>query len=98
MFRWIFPVDDTKVALTRMYLAGISESLTTYFLALRAEMDAALQPLLPPVSGKRYPYERCEEITRELHALLLKRLERLTCVVERVIREFVGKGGMSRSV
>jgi hypothetical protein len=98
LFQQIVPVDDAQATLTRLCMTGISEALLTYFLALRAETDAALAPLLPPAGGKPYPYGRCEEITRELHARLLKRLERPTCAVERAIREFVGKGGVLRSV
>jgi hypothetical protein len=98
LFQQIVPVDDAQATLTRMCLTDISESLMTYFLALRAETDAVLAPLLPSAGGKPYPYGRCEEITRELHARLVKRLERPTCAVERTIREFVGKGGAFRSV
>src|SRR3954447_20911150 len=79
LFQQIVPVDEAQAALTRMCLTDISESLMTYFLALRAETDAVLAPLLPPAGGKPYPYGRCEEITRELHARLVKRLERPTC-------------------
>jgi hypothetical protein len=74
LFQQIVPVDDAQATLTRMCLTGISESLMAYFLALRAETDAALAPLLAPAGGKPYPYGRCEEITRELHARLVKRL------------------------
>ena len=62
LFQWIVPVDDAQVALTRMCLAGISESLMTYFLASRAETDAALEPFLASVSGKLYPYGRCRRL------------------------------------
>jgi hypothetical protein len=98
LFQQIVPVDDAQAALTRMCLTGISEAMPAYFLALRAETDAALAPLLAPAGGKPYPYGRCEEITRDLYARLLKRLERPTCAVERAIREFIGKGGVLRSV
>jgi hypothetical protein len=98
LFQWIVPVDDVEVAVNRMCLAGISESLMTYFLALRTKADAALTSLLSPLSGKRHPYGRCEEITRELHARLVKRLERPTCAVEHAIRDFIGKGGAFRRV
>ena len=98
LFQQIVPVDDAQATLTRMCLTDISEALLTYFLALREETDAALAPLLAPAGGKPYPYGRCEEITRELHARLLKRLECPTCVVECAIHEFIGKGGAFRSV
>src|SRR5687767_8907864 len=96
LFQQIIPVDDAQAMLTRLCLTGISEALLAYFLVLRAETDAALAPLLQPAGGKPYPYGRCEEITRELHARLLKRLECPTCAVERAIHEFVGRGGAFR--
>ncbi|WP_244619641.1 hypothetical protein [Skermanella aerolata] len=81
LFQWIIPLDDAQAMLIRLCLTRISESLMEYFLALWAETDTALAPLLPPAGGKPYPYGRCEEITRELHARLMKRLERPICAV-----------------
>ena len=58
-----FPWMTRQATLTRLCLTSISEVLMTYFLALRAETDEVLAPLLPPAGGKPYPYGRCEEIT-----------------------------------
>ncbi|MGF7211961.1 hypothetical protein GGE65_006583 [Skermanella aerolata] len=96
LFQKIVPVDDAQVALTRMCLAGTSESLMTYSLTLRARTDLVFASLLANASSKRHG--RCEDIARELHAHLLKRLERLSCAFERVIREFVGRGGAFHSI
>jgi hypothetical protein len=76
----------------------LAEALPAYFLALRAETDAALAPVLPPAAGKPYPYGRCEEITRDLHNRLVKRLEHPACAVEFALKGFIGKGGVFRSV
>jgi hypothetical protein len=76
LFQQISPADEAQAALTRHHLGVLAEALPAYFLALRAETDSALSPVLPSAAGKPYPYGRCEEITRDLHNRLVKRLER----------------------
>jgi len=98
LFQQISPADEAQAALTRFHLGALAEALPAYFLALRAETDAALAPALPPAAGKPYPYGRCEEITRDLHNRLVKRLERPACEVELALKGFIGKGGVFRSV
>lgn len=94
----IAPVDVRQQALTDCYLTGRIHALKTYFLDLRAKIDAALLPLLPPAAGKPYPYGRCEEITRELDARLASRLPRPEQPVERTLQDFMAQGGIVRTV
>lgn len=94
----IAPLDETQAALTERHLSGLAPAMMDYFLALRAETDAVLEPILPVAAGKAYPYGRCEEITRELSARLVRRLERPTGAVELAIRDFAAQGGAFRTV
>ena len=98
LFQQISPADEAQAALTKRHLGALAEALPAYFLALRAETDAALAPVLPPAAGKPYPYGRCEEITRDLYNRLVKRLERPAGEVELALKGFIGKGGVFRSV
>lgn len=94
----IAPVDPRQRALTDTYLASRVDALATYFLGLRAEVDARLAPKLPDAGGKAYPYGRCEEITSELYALLAIRLRQAETPIERSLHEFITHGGFVRSV
>ncbi|NJA05592.1 hypothetical protein HC024_07620 [Methylococcaceae bacterium WWC4] len=94
----IAPVDPRQRALTETYLASRIDALARYFLGLRAEIDAQLALSLPDAAGKAYPYGRCEEITREVYALLATRLRLAETPVERWLHEFIAHGGFVRSV
>lgn len=94
----IAPVDPMQAELTERWLGGRAEAIMAYFLALRAETDAFLAPRLPYAAGKAYPYGRCEEITRELHARLARRLHRPAEPMEHVLQGFAQEGGVVRTV
>lgn len=94
----IAPVDARQHALTQSYLAGHTEALMAYFLGLRAQVDTVLSPKLPAAAGKDYPYGRCEEITRELHALLALRLRQPVAPIEHALHNFMNQGGIVRTV
>lgn len=94
----IAPVDTQQRALTDAYLAERIDVLQAYFLDLRITVDALLAAQLPAAAGKAYPYGRCEEITRELYALLLTRLRQPETPIEQVLRGFMAQGGIVRSV
>lgn len=94
----IAPVDERQAALTDDHLSGHTGALMDYFLALRAETDAALASKLPSAAGKPYPYGRCEQITRDLFARLARRLKEPATDVDRVLHGFVAQGGMVRTV
>ncbi|HEY0954535.1 MAG TPA: hypothetical protein VGE36_07250 [Roseateles sp.] len=94
----IASANPEQIELTARWLAPLNEALMAYFLALRAEVDAALAPQLPDAAGKPYPYGRCEEITQQAHARLQQRLRRPGHPVERALRSFIDSGGWLRSV
>jgi hypothetical protein len=94
----IVPVDHRQAELTARLLAGRTDEIEAYFLALRAEVDATLSVRLPVAAGKAYPYGRCEEITREVHARLLPRLRAPQAPVEQALHDFVAQGGAARTV
>ncbi|MGZ5076198.1 MAG: hypothetical protein ACXV9R_06200, partial [Methylobacter sp.] len=94
----IAPVDDRQHALTQSYLAGRIDELMTYFLDLRARIDAILSLTLPAAGGKAYPYGRCEEITRELYVLLSSRLSQPVTPIEKTLHDFMSQGGIVRTV
>lgn len=94
----IAPVDARQHALTQSYLAGHTEALMVYFLGLRAQIDTVLSPKLTAAAGKAYPYGRCEEITRELYALLALRLRQPITQIEQVLHDFMDQGGIVRTV
>ncbi|CAO3413281.1 hypothetical protein [Azospirillum doebereinerae] len=94
----IAPVTPQQAALTDRHLTSRGDGLMAYFLALRAETDAALAPRLPMAAGQAYPYGRCEEITRDLFARLAARVARPVTAMDRVMRDFVAAGGMVRTV
>lgn len=94
----IAPVNALQAELTERWLGGRAEALMAYFLALRAETDACLAPRLPYAAGRAYPYGRCEEITRELHARLARRLRQPAEPMEQVLHGFIKQGGLVRTV
>ncbi len=94
----IAPVNALQAELTERWLSGRAEALMAYFLALRAETDACLAPRLPYAAGRAYPYGRCEEITRELHARLARRLRQPAEPMEQVLHGFIKQGGLVRTV
>jgi hypothetical protein len=94
----IAPVDTQQRALTDAYLAQRIDALQAYFLGLRVQVDALLAPRLPAAAGKAYPYGRCEEITRELYALLATRLRQPQAPIEQLLHDFMAQGGIVRSV
>ncbi len=94
----IAPVDAQQSALTDAYLAARIAALQSYFLGLRVKVDALLAPQLPAAAGKPYPYGRCEEITREIYALLATRLRQPELPIEQVLLDFMSQGGIVRSV
>ncbi|OAI03742.1 hypothetical protein [Methylomonas methanica] len=94
----IAPVDAQQSALTDAYLAARIAALQSYFLGLRVKVDALLAPQLPAAAGKPYPYGRCEEITREIYALLATRLRQPEMPIEQVLLDFISQGGIVRSV
>lgn len=94
----IAPVDAQQSALTDAYLAARIAALQSYFLGLRVKVDALLAPQLPAAAGKPYPYGRCEEITREIYALLATRLHQPEMPIEQVLLDFISQGGIVRSV
>ncbi|AMK78676.1 hypothetical protein A1342_00905 [Methylomonas methanica] len=94
----IAPVDPQQHALTDAYLVERIFALQAYFLELRAKVDAVLAPKMPAAAGKAYPYGRCEEITRELYALLAIRLRQPETPIELLLHDFMAQGGIVRSV
>jgi len=94
----IAPVDALQAELTERLLSPHTDALMAWFLALRAEVDAVLAPRFPLAGGKAYPYGRCEEITRELHARLGQRLQQPRHPVEQRLHDFVRQGGIVRTV
>jgi hypothetical protein len=94
----IVPVDDRQAGLTARLLAGRTDEIEAYLLALRAEVDATLSVRLPFAAGKAYPYGRCEEITRELNARLSPRLRNPQAPMERLLHDFIAGGGAARTV
>jgi hypothetical protein len=94
----IVPVDGRQAELTDRHLIALGPSLEAYFLALRAEVDAILEPVMAASVGKPYPIGRCEEINRTAMTMLARRIERPACVVESAIRSFIAEGGVTRSI
>ncbi|MEO8297300.1 MAG: hypothetical protein ABI574_05775 [Burkholderiales bacterium] len=94
----IAPADDLQCRLTEDCLSARTEVLMAYFLALRREVDKVLSARLPAAAGKPYPYGRCEEITREVYARLGQRLRTPHEPVERLLADFVSRGGIARTV
>lgn len=94
----IVPLDAADAALAFMRLGGVTPLLQAYFLALRAEADAALAERLPPAAGKPYPYGRCEEITRHVAGLLAARLRNPANQVDYALLAYRAAGGAMRTV
>jgi hypothetical protein len=94
----IVPVTREQAALTVRHLGGPVARLEAYFLAIRAETDAALAPALPDAAGKPYPYGRCEEISTDAFARLARRIDQPVEEMDRVLRAFVAEGGIVRRV
>ncbi|SMH53691.1 hypothetical protein SAMN02982994_3384 [Azospirillum lipoferum] len=94
----IAPVTAHQAALTDRFLSFRTDRLMRYFLALRAETDAALAPRLPKAAGQPYPYGRCEEINNDLFVRLAGRAARPANAMDRAIRDFVAAGGVVRTV
>lgn len=64
-------VDEAgQRAPTERHLLPVLPDLEAFFLAVRAVIDAGLEPVLPPVLGKTYPLGRCLEISRAAQQLL----------------------------
>ena len=58
--------------LTDRFLTPVLAQLETFFLAVRAQIDAELQPRQPVKLGKPYPLGQCLEITRAVQLRLRK--------------------------
>ncbi len=94
----IAPVTRQQSRLTDRLLTSRTDELMAYFLALRAETDAALAPRMPFAAGQAYPYGRCEEITSDLFARLIQRVKAPTNAMDRTIRDFLKAGGVVRTL
>lgn len=64
-------VDQTRQSvLTERYLLPALAELESFFLAVRAQVDAQLATTLPPKRGKPYPLGQCLEISLAAHKQL----------------------------
>lgn len=58
-------VDQSRQSvLTERYLLPALPDLETFFLAVRTQVDAQLEPRLPAKRGRPYPYGQCLEISQ----------------------------------
>lgn len=91
-------VTRRQAALTSRFLIPAKAEIEASLLAIRAELDASFGVSTPQIYGKPYPQGFCLEITREVMALLRKRLERPVSPGERAIKAFLQNGGEGRRV
>jgi hypothetical protein len=92
------PVDPAQASLTSRHLLHEQPAMMDYFLALRAETDAELAPVLGAIAGKPYPFGRCEEITGAVVARMKGRINRQAHRAERAIHGFAAAGGIVRRI
>lgn len=96
-------IDElTQQKLTEAYLLPALAELETFFLTIRAKVDAVLQPLQPFKLGKPYPLGQCLEITQAVHEHLGRRdisgFDGLAAVGHSALMAFLRVGGSLRQV
>lgn len=89
-------------SLTERYLLPALPALEQFFRAVRAEVDAELQPLSPAKLGKPYPLGQCLEITLAAQKCLRRaeglRLSGAAAQGQSVFLSFLRAGGQCRQV
>jgi hypothetical protein len=91
-------VTHRQQALTKQFLVPLGADLEQYFLAMRAETDQALAPLLGKHPVKPYPEGRCTEISCDVLGRLQRRMQHPKHPVECALVAFVRRGGIIRQV
>lgn len=95
-------VSPLQRALTERYLLPALPALEQFFRAVRAEVDAELQPISPSKLGKPYPLGQCLEITLAAQKCLRRaeglRLSGVAAQGQSVFMSFLRAGGQCRQV
>ncbi|MFZ6649394.1 hypothetical protein ACO0LO_26955 [Undibacterium sp. TJN25] len=92
------PVSSRQAELTRQFLAPLLAELEQYLLAVRAETDAALAPLLSKDAERPYPKGRCTEISLDVQKRMQQRLSQPQHPVEQALVAFLRGGGIIRHI
>lgn len=92
------PVTREQAALTGRFLIPAQDAIFDYLMALRTELDPALEAQSPPIRGKSYPLGRCMEITAAVQRELARRLQKPEARAERAIHAFIKAGGIVRPI
>jgi hypothetical protein len=94
--------ESAEQSLTDRYLMPALTELEVFFLRVRAEVDAILQPQQPIKLGKPYPLGQCLEITQavqeRLRRINVSGLDSRAAVGYAALSAFLDAGGLLRQV
>lgn len=90
--------DPTQQALTQRFLLPALPAIADALLALRADTDRRLAPVVPAYRGKAYPYGCCHEITLDVIGRIAKFAAQNGSAGQRALHDFFRHGGGGKLV